>query len=219
MKKPAIIFDLDGTLTDSGEGIFNCVQLALRHFGLPCEDREALRVFIGPPMRETFPKFGVREDQVEEALAIFRSRYNTVGKYENALYPGIPELLEALQSEGYSLYVATSKPEPTARDVLEKFHLTGYFQIICGADFAGLRDSKEDVLAYLLSRLSQGVQALMVGDTVYDVRGAKQFGIPAVCVSWGYGNTEEMERAGAAGIVHTPRELLDWICAWAVQES
>ena len=76
MKKPAIIFDLDGTLTDSGEGIFNCVQLALRHFGLPCEDREALRVFIGPPMRETFPKFGVREDQVEEALAIFRSRYN-----------------------------------------------------------------------------------------------------------------------------------------------
>ena len=95
----AIFFDLDGTLTDSGEGIINCAQLALRHYGIPAEDRQALRAFVGPPLRESFPKFGVPQDKVEEAMVLFRSRYFTVGKFENTPYPGIRELLEALTAD------------------------------------------------------------------------------------------------------------------------
>ena len=215
MKQLAILFDLDGTLTDSGEGVINCVQLALRHFGIPCEDREALRVFVGPPLRESFPWFGVPEERVEEAVEVFRSRYNTVGKFENRPYPGIPALLEALRNDGFPLYVATSKPEQTALEVLDKFERTGYFDRVCGANFSGTRDTKEEVLAYLLRELPAGQRAVMVGDTVYDVRGAAEFGIPAVGVSWGYGSVKEMEEAGAAAILETPEALHSWLLAFA----
>ena len=119
-----ILFDLDGTLTDSGEGITKCAQLALEHFGICVEDRNQLRIFVGPPLRESFPKFGVPEDQVEEAVRIFRSRYLTVGKFENRPYPGIRELLETLRNQGYRLFVATSKPETTAVEILEKVRLS-----------------------------------------------------------------------------------------------
>ncbi len=203
----AVFFDLDGTLTDSGEGILNCVQLALRHFSLPCEDRQALRAFVGPPLRESFPRFGVPEDRVEEAVAIFRSRYLTVGKFENTPYPGIRELLVRLRQQGYPLYVATSKPESTAVEILRKFELDRYFERICGASMDGVRDTKEQVLRYLLSQLSSSRRAVMVGDTIYDVTGAAAHGIPAVGVSWGYGNPEEMTTAGAMALVSTPEEL------------
>lgn len=208
MTQRALIFDLDGTLTDSGEGVINCAQLALRHFGLPAEDREAMRVFVGPPLRESFPWFGVRPDQVEEAVTVFRSRYNTVGKYENIPYPGIHDLLDRLRRAGYSLYVGTSKPETTALDVLNKFHLAERFDRICGADMAGDRDSKDSVLRYLLETLPPESRALMVGDTIYDVAGAGQLGIPTVGVSWGYGSVEEMRDGGAVAIVDSPEELL-----------
>ena len=203
-----MLFDLDGTLTDSGEGIINCVQLALRHFSIPCEDRVALRAFVGPPLRESFPRFGVPEADVEEAVAVFRSRYNTVGKFENVPYPGVRAMLEQLKDEGYGLYVATSKPEKTALEVLGKFDLDGFFDRICGANFSGSRDTKEEVLAYLLETLPREARPLMIGDTIYDVRGAAEFSIPTVGVSWGYGSVSEMETAGAAAIVDSPEELL-----------
>jgi len=208
MKQRALIFDLDGTLTDSGEGVINCAQLALRHFGLPAEDREAMRVFVGPPLRESFPWFGVKPEQVEEAVAVFRSRYNTVGKYENVPYPGIHQLLDDLRAAGYLLYVGSSKPETTALGVLNKFELAERFDQICGADFAGDRDNKDDVLRYLLKNLPPDTGTLMIGDTIYDVEGAAKLGIPTVGVSWGFGNVEDMKRAGAVAIVDTPAELL-----------
>jgi phosphoglycolate phosphatase len=202
-----ILFDLDGTLTDSGEGIMNCAQLALTHFGLEAPDRQALRKFVGPPLRESFPQFGVPEDRVEEAVAVFRGRYLTVGKFENFPYPGIRELLAQLKAAGLRLYVATSKPESTAVEILTKFALAPYFEKICGAEMDGVRDSKDAVIAYVLSQLPQGEDLLMVGDTVFDVLGAKAHGIPTVGVAWGYGDTREMQEAGAIAIAENIQEL------------
>jgi phosphoglycolate phosphatase len=205
-----IFFDLDGTLTDSGPGILNCAELALRHFGIPVPSREALRVFVGPPIRDTFRKFGVPEAEIETAVEVFRGRYTTIGKFENTPYPGIRELLEALQAEGHRLYVATSKPEVTAKEILDKFDLSRYFEKICGAAMDGSRDDKAQVIAYLLSgRAPEDV--LMVGDTAYDVLGAKTHGIPTVGVAWGYGDTARMLEAGAVKIVEKPEELLQYL--------
>lgn len=205
----AILFDLDGTLTDSGEGIINCASLALRHYGIPVPDRETMRVFVGPPLRDTFFKFGVPEDKLDEAVEVYRSRYIPIGKFENTPYPGIYDLLARLKAEGHKLYVATSKPEQMSMDILNKFELTPYFDLLAGATLDGSRDHKADVIAYLLQQTGSDMEAIMVGDTVYDVVGAAAHGIPTVGVSWGYGNVSEMESAGAKAIAHTMEELHD----------
>lgn len=209
MNYTAIFFDLDGTLTDSSEGITKCAALALSHFGLPVPDTDALKVFIGPPLRETFPRFGVPEERVEEAVSVFRSRYTTVGKFENRPYDGIRQVLETLTELGIKLYVATSKPQETAVEILDKFDLSRYFRLICGATMDGRRDSKESVIAYLLEQTGTGEKAVMVGDTAYDVIGANAFSIPTIGVSWGFGSREEMEAAGAISVVDTMAELLE----------
>ena len=205
----AILFDLDGTVTDSGEGIMNCAAFALEKLGLTVPQREKLRVFVGPPLQKTFPEFGVDPKQVDEAIAIFRSRYVPIGKFENKPYPGVQELLGRLQKDGNRLFIATSKPETTALEVLEHFHLTSYFEMIAGATFDGTRDSKEDVIQYLLGQTSALEDAVMVGDTAYDVIGASAHGIPCIGVSWGYGEIQDMESAGAMSIAHTMDELYD----------
>ena len=211
MKSAAIFFDLDGTLTDSSEGITKCVQLALRHFGIPADDLQSLRVFIGPPLGNTFQKYGLTAQQADEAIRVFRSRYLTVGKFENVPYPGIPELLSQLRDMGLRLFVATSKPEDTARQILEKFQLASYFEEICGATFDHSRETKESVIAYLIEK-NQGIEkALMIGDTDFDVIGANAHHIPTLGVAWGFGTRESMLRAGAAAVADTPEELLHLI--------
>lgn len=207
----AIFFDLDGTLTDSGEGIINCAAFALETLGLDVPDRVTMRCFVGPPLRDTFMKFGVREDQTEEAIRIYRSRYLPIGKYENKPYPGVIELLERLRAAGHYLYVATSKPESTAMDVMNHFDIAKYFTLICGATMDGSREEKSQVIAYLLSLIDSPSQAIMVGDTAFDVTGAAAHGIPTVGVSWGYGSVEDMERSGAIGIAHTMDELYEML--------
>ena len=202
-----ILFDLDGTLTDSGEGIINCATLALNHFGLPVPDRETMRVFVGPPLDETFIKFGVPADKTDEAIAVYRSRYTTIGKFENYPYPGVEQLLQRLCSDGHRLYVATSKPEGMSVEILEKFGLAQYFEMICGATLDGSRSKKADIISYLLERSGGADNAIMVGDTAYDVIGAKAHGMPAVGVSWGYGKADDMASAGAAAITSTMDEL------------
>lgn len=209
MSQKRIIFDLDGTLTDSGEGILNSVEMTLRHFSLPVPDRQALRVFVGPPLRDVFIEHGVPADRAEEAIFVYRSRYNTIGKFENCPYPGIPQMLENLQKLGYSLVVATSKPEVTAIEIMDKFQLSQYFDEICGATADGSRDEKSKVIAYLLSKLGDSSDIWMVGDTAFDVIGAAAHGIPTIGVSWGYGNVETMVDAGAIAIVHTADELYE----------
>ena len=208
MMAKTILFDLDGTLTDSGEGILNCAELGLRHFGLPVPSREEMRVFVGPPLHETFLKFGVPEEKVEEAVTVFRSRYTTVGKFENTPYPGVHDLLKALKEAGHTLLIATSKPENMAIEILEKFELSQYFDRICGATLDRSRISKEDVIAYLLGLSGTAENMVMVGDTAFDVVGAAAHGISTIGVSWGYGSVEEMQQAGAIAIANTMEELL-----------
>lgn len=206
--RKTILFDLDGTLTDSGEGIINCAILALEHFGCPIPSREEMRVFVGPPLVDSFVKHGVPADKAEEAVAIYRSRYIPIGKYENTPYPGIRELLETLKAAGHTLYVATSKPEGMSVDILEHFDLAKYFDRICGASMDTSRSSKEAVIEYLIRKNGRTGNMVMVGDTKFDVLGAKAHGIPCIGVSWGYGTVQDMEEAGAAAIVHTMDELL-----------
>jgi len=207
MAQKTILFDLDGTLTDSGEGIINCASLALEYFGIPVPSREAMRVFVGPPLHEMFVKFGVPANQADKAVQVYRSRYFTVGKFENFPYPGIPELLADLKSRGHRLLVATSKPEALSVEILEKFELAGYFDRICGASMDRSRSTKEDVIAYLLKEYKADKKMVMVGDTAFDVIGAAAHGIPTIGVSWGYGSVAEMEKAGAVAIADTVSEL------------
>ena len=205
----AIFFDLDGTLTDSGEGIINCAILGLEHFGLPVPTREEMRVFVGPPLDQTFIKFGVPADKAQEAIEVFRSRYRTVGKFENFPYPGIREVLQTLKAQGHRLFVATSKPEILANEVLEHFELADFFEQIAGATLDGSRSHKADVITYLLGLVGDVGQTVMVGDTAFDVIGAAAHGIPTIGVSWGYGEVADMEKAGAAAIAHSMEELID----------
>ena len=211
MTKKAIFFDLDGTLTDSGEGIMNCATLALEHFGLPVPSREEMRVFVGPPLDQTFIKFGIPADKTDEAIRVFRSRYTTVGKFENFPYPGVANMLQALKDQGHRLFVATSKPEVMANEVLRHFDLDGYFEQIAGATLDGSRSHKADVITYLLGLTGDVGQTVMVGDTAFDVTGAAAHGIPTIGVSWGYGKVADMEKAGAIAIANTMDELVELI--------
>lgn len=204
-----ILFDLDGTLTDSGEGIINCVIYALERLGLPIPDREALRYFVGPPLHESFVKQGVAADRAEEAVAIYRERYVPTGMFENSPYPGIREVLESLKANGHTLYVASSKPEWMCVEILKHFDLDKYFQRICGATMDTSRTNKEAVIAYLMKQNGKADNMIMVGDTKFDVLGAKFHGIPCIGVSWGYGTVEEMQEAGAAAIAYSMEQLID----------
>ena len=203
-----ILFDLDGTLTDSGEGIIRCAQETFAHFGLPIPDRAELRVIVGPPLRQSLLRFGIAPEDIEEAIEVYRKHYVEHGKFENFPYPGIEALLQRLKNDGHQLYVATSKPETMAIEILEHFGLARYFDIICGALSDLSRDTKAKVIQHLLTQISPVPGGMvMIGDTVYDVEGANALHIPAIGVSWGYGIVEDMKNAGAIGIAGSMDEL------------
>ena len=203
-----ILFDLDGTITDSGEGIINCVIYALERFGLPIPERDSLRYFVGPPLHESFIKQGVPAERAEEAVTVYRERYVPTGMFENSPYPGIRKVLETLKTKGHTLYVASSKPEWMCIEILKHFNLDQYFEQICGATMDTSRTNKEAVIAYLIEQNGKTDNMIMVGDTKFDVIGAKFHGIPCVGVSWGYGTVEEIEEAGASSVVFSMDELL-----------
>ncbi|MBR5534915.1 MAG: HAD-IA family hydrolase [Ruminiclostridium sp.] len=201
-----IFFDLDGTLTDSGPGIMNCAARMLDHFKFPY-DQALLRTFIGPPLRVRLGELGFTPEQAAEATKIFRSQYEVTGKFENSPYPGMIDLLKTLKAQGHRLFVATSKPETTAQEVLDHFHMTEYFEEICGADLERGRDTKDQVITYLKEKVGTLENVVMVGDTDYDVLGAKAHGIPTIGVTWGYGNADSMTSCGAIAIANTMAKL------------
>ena len=216
MTYTTILFDLDGTLVDSGEGVLKCAELALRHFNLPIPSPKEMRTFVGPPLRDSFLRFGCTEEMAQEAIAVYRRRYTTVGKFELFVYPGIEKLLQDLTAIGCKLYVATSKPETVSVEILQHLGLARYFTYIAGADQDKGRSTKSEVIAYLLEQVGDLDGALMVGDTAYDVIGSAQHGIPCAGISWGYGTLESIEAAHPAVIVHSTEELLAFVRGDAV---
>ena len=208
MKYKNLLFDLDGTLTDSSEGIIKSVLYTYEKMQLDPPEESVLHTFIGPPLSDSFVKHGVPEKDKDKAVAIYRERYNSIGKFENAPYPGMIELLQKLKDEGFKLYVATSKPEKTAIEVLDHFEMTGYFNEIAGATFDSSRVQKEDVIRYLLDKMEENDEGtVMIGDTTFDVLGAAELGIPCIAVTWGFGDEAEMQKAGAVSIVKEMDEL------------
>lgn len=204
-----LLFDLDGTLTDPYEGITKSFQYAFSHFAITENDPDKLRSFIGPPLRDTFLKYGIEPSQCEKAVAIYRERFGTVGLYENALYDGVTELLEYLKGNGFALAIASSKAEVYVKRIAEHFNIAQYFTFIGGAEFDGGRSDKSEVIRYAISSL--GVhpddKIYMIGDREHDIIGAKICGIPSIGVLYGYGSKTELKNAGADYIACDIKEL------------
>ena len=210
-----VLFDLDGTLTDSRPGILRSTRYALRRLNeatggsAPIPEESALDYMIGPPLRDTFAKM-VGPSLVEAMMGFYRERYQKTGLFENTVYEGVPETLAALRSASYRLFVATSKNEADARRILDHFALSQYFSEIYGAQNDGGRAIKSELIGYLLEREGIGASAenvAMIGDRKYDVLGAKAVGISAFGALWGYGAREELMLAGADAVIETPRQI------------
>ena len=210
------LFDLDGTLTDSREGITKSAQYALQHFGIEEPDLKKLEPFIGPPLKDSFMEFyGFTEEQAEEAMKFYRERFAPIGIYENEVFEGIPEMLRHLHQNGQKLAVASSKPIGFVRQILQHFEIDGYFDVIVGSELDGTRSTKEEVVEEALSQL--GILELsgeerknncaMVVDRKFDIQGAKAYGLTGVGVSFGFAGEGELEEAGADIIVDTVTEL------------
>jgi phosphoglycolate phosphatase len=204
----ALLFDLDGTLTDNYPGITRSVVYALDRLGAAPPDAAALRLCIGPPLRESFARLLDTDDAalVEAAIALYRERYSDVGWRENIVYDGVEATLAALAGGSARLFLCTSKPEVFARRIVTLFGLSGHFAGIYGADLAGTLDDKVKLLRHLADRESVDTsRAIMIGDRAHDIRAARMNGARSVGVLWGYGSREELSAADA--IVAAPDEL------------
>jgi phosphoglycolate phosphatase len=197
-----VIFDLDGTLTDSADGIVSSFRHALGEIGAPVPEGDLSRKLVGPPMHHTLSAMGLG-DRADEAIAAYRADYTTRGWAMNSLFDGIPDLLADLRAAGVRLAVATSKAEPTARRIIAHFGLDQHFEVIAGASLDGVRASKADVVAHALAQLEPiPARVLMVGDRSHDVEGASAHGIDTVVVEWGYGADDFDVPDAAAALAH-----------------
>ena len=203
------LFDLDGTLTDPKVGITKSVRHALARVGVDAPDLDALVVYIGPPLQDSFVSIaGLSEADAAEALIGYREYFADRGLYENEPYVGIADLLTGLADDGWTLAVATSKPTVFAERILDHFGLRAHFAVVAGAELDGSRRHKHDVIDHALVQLGCGPEGcVMIGDREHDVLGAHRHGIPAIGVLWGYGSREELEAAGADRIVATISQL------------
>lgn len=201
-----ILFDLDGTLTDPGVGITKSVQYALKKFGIEAPELSALYPFIGPPLESSFQKFyGFTAEQATLAVTYYREYFRPTGIFENVVYEGVPALLTRLKNADKRLAVATSKPTEFAGRILEHFHLAQYFDLVVGSNFDGTRSRKGEVILFTLNALNviDKSAAVMVGDREHDILGAKEAGLDSIGVLYGYGDREELTRAGATLIAET----------------
>lgn len=209
-----VLFDLDGTLTDSGLGIMNSVQYALKKIGRGVENLEELKCFVGPPLAQQFAKFcGFSDEKGHQMVEFYREYYEEKGMLENSVYDGIPEVLEQLKNVGIRLAVATSKPEKYARKIAEHFKIAPYFEFIGGANMDGSRTKKAEVIEYVLKncKVEDRQSVLMVGDREHDILGAKACKVSALGVLYGYGDRAELEDVGADWIVSTPAKITEKI--------
>ncbi len=209
-----LLFDLDGTLTDPGEGITNSVAYALKKWGIEVKDKRELYSFIGPPLSASFKKYyGFSEVDALKCVEYYREYFRDKGIFENKVYDGISALLCRLKEEGKTLILATSKPEGFAKQILDHFDLTKYFDFIAGATMDESRNKKADVIAYAL-RMA-GVfnlsRALMIGDRDQDILGAKANGLASLGVLYGYGDSAELEDAGATYLAENVENIINFV--------
>lgn len=207
----AILFDLDGTITDSKEGIINSILYALSKFNMK-EDPRKLEAFIGPPLYRSFQEYyGFDEEKAWQGVAFYRKYFSEKGIYENAVYPGIPQLLSELQEWGKTLVLATAKPAPYAERILEHFKLRNYFTWIFGSNMDGTRALKDEVIRDILLELQDVPKdkVIMVGDRNHDILGANANGIASIGVTYGYGSLNELKESGADYLAASVEELRD----------
>ena len=205
-----ILFDLDGTLTDPKLGITKSVQYALAKFGIKEPDLEKLVHFIGPPLIHSFKEsYNFSEEDARQGVVYYREYFTQQGIYENAVFPGIPELLARLQKEGKKLVVATSKPTVFAVQILQHFSLDQFFPLVIGSNLDGTRIEKNEVIEFALSQLAALPleKTVMVGDRKHDIIGAKHNGIAVIAVAYGYGTSEELAKAEPNYLVSSVKEL------------
>ena len=205
-----LFFDLDGTLTNPGEGITNSVAYALDKFGISVSDRTALYPFIGPPLIDSFMKlYGFSHEDAERAVAYYREYFRDRGIFENLVYEGIHDALTSLKHAGKTLVIATSKPEPFAKRIVEHFGLSEYFTLVAGASFDETRSEKWDVIEYAIHtlKLTNRKEIVMIGDRKHDIIGAKKTDLDSIGVLWGYGDREELTTAGADMIFEKVEQL------------
>ncbi|MBO4848630.1 MAG: HAD hydrolase-like protein [Clostridia bacterium] len=214
-----ILFDLDGTIVDSGEGITNAVMYALKAFGMSVADRSELYCFIGPPLMDSFQRFfGFSREEAWRAVTEYRVYYREKGLYENTVYPGTEDMLGRLNAAGKRVILATAKPEEFAKTVIEHEGLGKYFAFIGGAEMetasGRARQRKDEVIAYVMEScgITDPKRALMVGDRAGDVEGAAANGMDCVGVLYGYGSREELEGAGAHRLAQSPEEVFRIAC-------
>ncbi len=212
MKYAVVLFDLDGTLTDPGEGITNSVMYSLKKYGIDVTDRRTLYRFIGPPLHESYETYySFSHEKAMEAVGYYREYYGEKGIFENVVYEGIEQMLRKLREKGVICLVVTSKPEHYARQILKHYQLANYFYFVAGANMDGSRTDKAEVIAYALEHIPEGYdrsQVLMVGDRMHDIEGAKKNQLDSAGVLFGYGSEEELEKAGACYLAENPNALL-----------
>lgn len=206
-----VLFDLDGTIIDSFEGITKSVQYALHAQGIEVQDLRELTEFIGPPLKIMFPKkFGFDEKTTKTAIKKYRERFDAVGVFENELYPDVRETLQKLRDRGYPLALASSKPEDACIRILNQHGITALFDEIVGAALDDNIITKEDVLLEVFRRMKMKnpKDGVLIGDTIYDVEGAKRVGMDCIGVAYGFGKREDLEQAGAICICENLKEVV-----------
>ena len=205
-----ILFDLDGTLTDSSQGIINSIIYALEKYDINDYDMPLLRKFLGPPLHESFEKFmGFDKEKSLQAVKLYRKYFSSKGLLENEVYAGVNDLLQNLKENGKTLIVATSKPQPFTDKIMEHFDLVKYFDFIAGSNMDTTRSKKAEVIEYALSEcnIKDKSKVVMIGDRAEDMIGAQSVGIDSIGVEYGYGTFDELKNAGATYIAKTVDEL------------
>lgn len=210
MEYKYVLFDLDGTLTDSAPGITNSVIYALKKYGIEVDDRKSLYKFVGPPLADSFERYyGFSKEKIKKTIEYYHEYYREKGMFENLVYEGLENLLKTLKDNDMTLIVATSKPQVLAQKILEHFNIAKYFTCIAGSNLDGTRSKKGEVITYALEScgITDLSEVIMIGDRKYDIIGAKQAGVTSIGVLYGYGDRNELEKAGADFIADTVEDI------------
>jgi len=218
----AVLFDLDGTLTDPREGITRSIAYALERMGMRPPPLDELTFAIGPPLRASFARLLGRDDgtAVEEAIRLYRERFADVGLFENEPYEGIAEVLATVRRSGAAMIVCTSKPLVYARRIVEHFGLHAHFDAVHGCELDGTREDKRDLMEYLLPLHGLAPsEAAMVGDRGADMRAARHHGLHAIGALWGYGSADELREFGADVLCDAPRDLTRTLLEWGLEPA